>query len=114
MDVLWVENHAPFVRVCGPLFLSEHRVTVVPSLTAARAFLEGTSFDMVLIDFDLDDGKGTELVRELSNVAGRPLLVAVSAHAEGNRALIEAGADAVCGKPEFNRIGEVIAVCKRR
>jgi hypothetical protein len=58
----------------------------------------------VLVDFDLDDGKGEELVRELVASVGRPLIVATSSHADGNTALLHAGADAVCGKLEFARI----------
>jgi DNA-binding NarL/FixJ family response regulator len=108
MNLLWVENHAPFVRVAGRQFLAAHRLTVVPTLAAARAALGGACFDVVLVDYDLDDGKGEELVRELAGVAGRPAVVAVSAHAAGNRALLEAGADAVCGKMEFARIAAVI------
>ncbi len=48
------------------------------------------------------------LVRELAAVPGRPWVVAASSHEAGNRALVEAGADAVCGKLQFARIGEVL------
>lgn len=112
MNVLWVENHPRFARLAGRQFLGGHAVTVVPSLAGARAALAGAlaggSFDAVLIDFDLDDGKGDELVRELCASPDRPCVVAVSSHEVGNRALVEAGADDVCGKMEFGRIGEVL------
>jgi DNA-binding response OmpR family regulator len=103
MELLWVENHAHFARFARPL-LAGHAVTVVPSLAAARAALTTTRFDVVLVDFDLDDGKGAELVRELVAVAGRPLIVAASSHADGNAALLQAGADAACGKLELARL----------
>ena len=73
MNVLWVENHATFVRRTLS-FLAGHAVTVVPSLAGARAALGRGTFDAVLVDFDLDDGKGVELVRELHTRPGRPLL----------------------------------------
>jgi DNA-binding response OmpR family regulator len=100
MQLLWVENHSHFVRFARP-FLAGCAVTVVPSLAAARAALAKARFDVVLVDFDLDDGKGAELVRELVAIAGRPLIVATSSHADGNAALLQAGADAACGKLEF-------------
>ena len=103
MDLLWVENHPQFTRFARP-FLVDYAVTVVPSLAAARAALGQARFDVVLVDFDLDDGKGSELVRELVAVPGRPLIVATSSHADGNSALLHAGADAICGKPEFHRL----------
>jgi hypothetical protein len=83
-------------------------VTVVPSLGAAREALGKVEFGVVLVDFDLDDGKGTELGRELVVEPRRPFVVAVSAHADGNAALVAAGADAACGKMEFARIADIL------
>jgi CheY-like chemotaxis protein len=108
MDILWVENHPQFARLAAGQFLVGHDVTVVPSLAEARAALTARSFAVVLVDFDLDDGKGDELVRELQSSPRRPWLVAASAHEAGNRALLTAGADAVCRKLEFARIGGLL------
>jgi DNA-binding NarL/FixJ family response regulator len=100
MELLWVENHPHFVQATRR-FLAGYSVTVVPSLAGARDALAKTRFDVVLVDFDLDDGKGAELVRELAGHTGRPTIVATSSHADGNEALLQAGADAVCGKLQF-------------
>jgi DNA-binding response OmpR family regulator len=108
MRILWAENHPRFARYAGREFLRDHVVVVVPSLAAARAALVAESFDVVLVDYDLDDGKGDVLVREIRQLAHRPALVATSAHDAGNNALVEAGADAVCGKLEFGRIRDVL------
>jgi hypothetical protein len=59
MKILLVENHREFTSVVIPAFLSEHDVTVVTSCAAAREVLSGGSFDAVLVDYDLDDAKGT-------------------------------------------------------
>jgi DNA-binding response OmpR family regulator len=112
MNILWVENHASFARLAGRQFLAAHAITVVPSLAEARAALAANAFDVVLIDYDLDDGKGDELVRELCGRPDGPRVVATSSHDEGNRLLVEAGAHAVCGKMQFSRIGEVLAKMK--
>ena len=36
MQLLWVENHAGFVRSAGKAFLSALSLTVVPSVAAAK------------------------------------------------------------------------------
>ena len=108
LRILYVEDHIPFAsRVCQ-LFLPGHRVTVVPGILAARAALEAASFDLVLVDFDLLDGKGNVVVREvLERLPGMPI-IAVSSHEPGNQALVAAGAVAICSKPEIAILGQVI------
>lgn len=111
MRMLWVENHAVFARLSGRQFLAAHELTVVPSLAAARAALAADRFDVVLVDFDLDDGKGTELVEVIRRLPDRPLVIATSAHADGNAALVRAGADAACPKLGFADFGAVLERC---
>lgn len=101
MRVLWVENHAVFVRMAGRQFLATHELTVVPSVSGAVAALTAQSFDAVLVDYDLDDGKGSEVVAFARQLTFRPALIAVSSHTEGNAALLAAGANAVCPKTKF-------------
>jgi DNA-binding response OmpR family regulator len=106
--ILFVENHAVFAEQVCQKFLSKYLVTVVPSLAAARHQLRDSQFDLVLTDFDLDDGKGDQLVKEIKVRFPKLKVIAISARDEGNEALRTAGADAVCGKTEFDRIGETI------
>jgi len=108
VNILYLENHAVFAEQVTRQFLAAHRVTVVPSLSAARIALSSGSFDLVLSDYDLDDGKGEEFVRECRTTRPDLLIIAVSAHEAGNAALLKAGASAVCGKMEFDHIEEVI------
>ena len=113
MNILYLENHAVFARQVTRQFLSAHQVTVVPSLSAARSALASGSFDLVLSDFDVDDGKGDEFVRECRAREPRLPIIAVSSHDDGNAALVAAGASAVCGKMQFDRIQQVIAGLNR-
>jgi DNA-binding NarL/FixJ family response regulator len=106
--ILWVENHSRFIGAVRQRFLAGHELTVVPSLEAARVAAFSTVFDAVLVDFDLDDGKGDALVRELREKFPRLPIVATSSHVDGNEALAAAGADAVCGKLEFSRIPQLL------
>ena len=117
MRLLWVENHAGFAHLAGRQFFAGHDLTVVPSLAQAREVLATGTFDAVLLDYDLDDGKGASLVEFLRQLPTVPAVVATSAHEDGNGFLLAAGADAACPKggsrrsarfsPEWLRPGAV-------
>jgi len=109
VNILYLENHAVFAEQVTGRFLEEHQVTVVPSLAAARSALVKGGFDLVLSDYDVDDGKGEEFVRECRVAQPRLPIIAVSSHEAGNAALVAAGASAVCSKMQFDRIQQVIA-----
>ena len=109
MKILYVENHSVFAATVTGQFLSAHAVTIVPSLSAARAARSSQPFDFLLIDYDLDDGKGDALVKEIRSTGDLIPIVGVSSHEAGNAALLAAGASAVCGKMEFEKIQRVLA-----
>ncbi len=101
-----VENNPLFVDTVLSEFLSDHTVVVTPTVEAGLAALDD-SFDALLVDYDLDDGKGDEFVRRArATFAGR--IVAISSHQRGNDALRAAGADACCSKMDFDRINELL------
>jgi DNA-binding response OmpR family regulator len=106
---LWVENHAAFTQIAGRQFLAAHDVTVVPSLAEAKSLLASSVFDAVLLDYDLDDGKGASLLAYLQELSARPIVVATSAHDAGNDVLLAAGADVACPKGRFPEIDAVLA-----
>ena len=108
LKILFVENHDRFVSVVTREFLGGHEVTVVPSIAIALEQLQSSDFDVVLVDYDLDDGKGDRLVREIRINSLPVKIVGVSSHEQGNTALSESGADVICSKMEFDRIGEVL------
>lgn len=109
MKILFVENHRVFAGLTSKRLLSSHAVTIVPNLVLAREKLETGHFDIVLVDYDLDDGKGTDLILMLRDTVNRPKIIAISSHTEGNAALKNAGADAVCRKQDFPGIEAVIS-----
>ncbi|MHC4365454.1 MAG: response regulator [Planctomycetota bacterium] len=108
MRILFVENHAVFADVAIKHLLGEHQVNVVSRMTDAWARLCEDVFDVVLVDYDLEDGKGDELVWKIRRESLAIKVVAVSSHEAGNKALRAAGADAVCGKLEFEQIEDVL------
>ena len=107
VNILYLENHAVFAEQVTRQFLAAHRVTVVPSLSSAHSALASGSYDLVISDFDLDDGKGEEFVCECRAANPSLPIIAASSHDAGNAALVRAGASAVCGKMEFDHIQEV-------
>jgi CheY-like chemotaxis protein len=108
MNILYLENHAVFAANVISQFLSRHSVKVAPSLAEARRALAAGGFDLLLADYDLDDGKGDALLKELRDSNSSIPAIAVSSHDEGNAALLRAGAVAVCGKMQFDQIQRVI------
>src|SRR5947199_9757339 len=108
MKILFVENHSIFAKQVIDCFLSVHETTVVPSIATARINLSKNDYDVLLVDYDLDDGKGTELVRELRTKNSKLRIIGASSHERGNRALLEAGADAICSKMNFDHIQEIL------
>ena len=108
MKILFVENHSIFADQVIRCFLSAHQGTVVPGLAVARNKLAVETYDVLLVDYDLDDGKGAELVQEVRMNGSAVRIIGVSAREEGNEALTQAGADAVCSKHNFDRIQSFI------
>ncbi|MCC6528246.1 MAG: response regulator, partial [Polyangiaceae bacterium] len=65
-------------------FLAHHDVTLVRSTADATDAIRERDCDAVLVDYDLDDGKGDALVKAICASASRAIIVAVSAHEHGN------------------------------
>ncbi len=109
MKILLVENHPYFSKAVVKEFLFEHDVVVAPSLIEAKTRFSELEFDLFMSDYDLDDGKGDEFVRYLRAAGNSNPVIAISSHEKGNKAILEAGADAICSKMSFRNINEVIA-----
>ncbi|MEZ6187781.1 MAG: response regulator [Planctomycetota bacterium] len=109
MKLLLVEDHAAFAEHLLRDVLSAHEVTWVATLSEGLVACGGGSFDAILVDYDLPDGKGARLVRQLRALEDPTPVVAISAHAPGNEALLEAGATVACPKAEKDRLPEVLA-----
>ena len=108
MRILFVDNHPEFTSLVTQSFLHNDDVEIVPTIAGARAAVQGAAFDVALVDYDLDHGKGVEFNRWVRSTRAQLRMVAVSARVEGNQALMSAGADAVCAKLDFSGIQRVI------
>ena len=114
MKILYVENHAVFADTVTRKFLPNHSVTIAPSLAEARQALAKGRFDLLLIDFDLDDGKGDALAKVVRDKDPHITIIGVSSHEEGNAILRRASANAICSKMQFDQIQSVIDRAMRR
>lgn len=108
MKILFVENHAVFAQTVIAQFLADDTVTIAPTVFEAFDLVRTGSFDVILVDYDLDDFKGDAFIRRLRSSGSTTPIVAVSARDDGNAALTAAGADAICHKAHFRSIRSVL------
>ena len=62
MGILFVENDPVFASVVVAEFLAGHEVKVIPSVNGASSMAPNSNYEAVLVDYDLDGGKGTQVV----------------------------------------------------
>ena len=112
--ILFAERHAAFAHSVIRSFLRDDEVVVCTSMSEALDAADQTVFDAALVDGELTDGSGEQLVLRLRRLGFPGLIVAVSARDAANERLRAAGADAICSKLEFRRIGAVLADAPRQ
>ena len=112
--VLLVDDHASFRQALAFMMDREPDFTVVAqagSLAEARRMLEGV--DVALVDLDLPDGQGVDLVRELraANPQGMVMILSASTDRLLLARTVEAGAAALFNKSA--RIPDIIDAVRR-
>ena len=111
-SVLLVDDHATFREPLAFMFEREPDFEVVAqagSLAEARRMLGGT--DLVVVDLDLPDGDGTELLGELRAANPRGMVLTASSDREAHARAVEVGAAGVLHKSV--RIRDVIEAARR-
>ncbi|MCE2029473.1 response regulator [Sessilibacter corallicola] len=108
MKILFIENHPHLGKIVTDKFLYNHEVTLMPSIEIAIKMTREAKFDVALVDYDLDDGKGDNFVRYVKGEFPSLPCIAVSSHERGNQALLSAGAVDVCSKMKFSEILKII------
>ena len=112
MKLLMLENHPHFANAVIKEFLHEHDVMVIPTVSDAKTIITEKSFDLILSDFDLDDGKGDEFVSYIRSIEINTPVIAISSHEVGNNKLIAVGANVICSKMKFKEILAIISSFK--
>ena len=107
--LLYLENHDVFARTVTASVLANHEVIILASVDDALVALLSDHYDAVLVDYDLDGEKGDRFVVHARSRGARLPIIAVSARAEGNTALLAAGATHQCSKLEFAKLPSLLA-----
>ncbi len=112
--VLLVEDHAAFREPLSFMFDREPEFTVVRqagSLAEARGMLDG--IDVAVVDLDLPDGNGADLIGELraANRQALTLVLTASTDRSVHARAVEAGAAGVLHKSA--RIKDIIGAVRR-
>ena len=103
--VMLVEDHASFRQAMAFILGREPGIEVVAqagTLDEARRLLDEQTVDVAVVDFNLPDGSGTELVEYLrrSNPRGAALLLTASVDPQTRSLALEAGAHEVLHKSD--------------
>lgn len=112
MRLLLVEDHEALAdAIGGALRRAGFAVDDAPSLYDAREALALAPYDLVLLDIGLPDGSGMELLAELREKGGAPVMVLTARGALGDRVEgLNLGADDYIVKPV--EIPELVARCR--
>jgi two-component system nitrate/nitrite response regulator NarL len=114
--VMLVDDHADFRRLVAAWVDREPNIEVVAqaaSLEEARRQLTPVGCNVAVLDMDLPDGVGSDLIAELREICPAPAVLVLSASLDAaNLALArEAGADEIMDK--FATQDEIVAAIRR-
>lgn len=102
MRILLVEDDAALAQaVLGYLHSKQFKVDLAPDLTAARALVAVTHYATILLDLNLPDGDGLELLQHLPRRDDAPTVVVVTARDQVSDRIrgLDTGADDYLTKP---------------
>ena len=80
VEKILVVDDEPFITksISERCAQKRYAVSTADSLAKAERLLKRDSFDMMLLDVNLPDGKGTDLLERLSNISHKPLIIMMS------------------------------------
>ncbi len=80
VEKILVVDDEPFIAksVSETLRTKRYSVSTADSLAKAERLLKRDTFDMILLDVNLPDGQGTDLLERLSGIPQKPLIIMMS------------------------------------
>ncbi|MDD2790373.1 MAG: response regulator transcription factor [Sulfurimonas sp.] len=105
MNILIVEDNIPVANQLAKLLKSEkYSCDIAYGYTQAKEFLDKNSYSTLLLDWNLGDGDGLELLKEIRLLAMDLPVLMLSANSEINERVmvLDAGADDYLCKPYSN------------
>jgi DNA-binding NtrC family response regulator len=82
--ILHVDDDREIQKFIGVILSNLGDITPIETLQAARAAIRNTRFDLVLLDFTLPDGSGSELIHEMATQDPSIPIVVFSGHEIAN------------------------------
>ncbi len=97
VDVLLVDDHRVFAEALASRLQAEQgieHIDIACSLSEARAYIHRSCPDLIMLDYQLDDEAGTDLLADLDGLPDRPNVLMLSGHDRAQLAVqaFEAGA----------------------
>ena len=97
--ILIIEDEIELSGLLKRFLIKRHyEVICVETLTKAMLLLQSHSFDAIILDNNLPDGKGIDFIPTINNIQNKPKIIAMSAIGVGEEAL-KAGASVYIEKP---------------
>lgn len=97
--ILIIEDEMELSGLLKRFLIKRHyEVTCAETLTKAMLLLQSHSFDAIILDNNLPDGKGIDLIPTINDIQNKPKIIAMSALGIGEEAL-KAGASVYLEKP---------------
>lgn len=78
--LLHVEDSKSFQQYIGAILAGIVDITSAGTLKEARALIKDSKFDLILVDFTLPDGSGSDLIKELAAQYPTIPVIVFSAH----------------------------------
>jgi DNA-binding NtrC family response regulator len=80
VEKILVVDDEPFIAksISETLRTKRYSVSTADSLAKAERLLKRDTFDVMLLDVNLPDGKGTDLLERLANIPQKPLIIMMS------------------------------------
>lgn len=97
--ILIIEDEMELSSLLKRFLIKRHyEVTCAETLTKAMLLLQTASFDTIILDNNLPDGKGIDFIPTINMIQNNPKIIAMSAIGVGEEAL-KAGASVYIEKP---------------
>lgn len=108
--ILIIEDEIELSGLLKRFLIKKHcDVVCAENINSAKAYIFGDSFDVVILDNNLPDGKGFDLIKTIKMAQKSPIIIAMSALQAKDEAL-NAGASIYMEKPI--KISQVYDVLK--
>src|SRR5881394_3880369 len=88
LSLLVVEDERPLARLWASELEKIVEPTISESLEDARGKLRGRSFDVILLDLNLPDGSGLDLLSEVASRGDDTAVIILTANADLNSAIV--------------------------